>query len=166
MKIFYDTEFIDDGKTIDLISIGMVAEDGREYYAVSSEFNWNKAMASEWLRQNVIVSLPTVIGPKLNRHHPLVKQRKVIADDIKNFLTGPPGIELWAYYGAYDHVALAQLYGAMISLPSCVPMFTHDIKQFALSRCVGELPQQASGNHNALEDARHNKVMYDFILSS
>ena len=34
MRIFYDTEFLEDGKTIDLISIGMVAEDGREYYAV------------------------------------------------------------------------------------------------------------------------------------
>ena len=39
MRIFYDTEFLDDGKTIDLISIGMVAEDGRELYAVSSEFD-------------------------------------------------------------------------------------------------------------------------------
>jgi hypothetical protein len=29
MKYFYGTEFIEDGKTIDLISIGIVAEDGR-----------------------------------------------------------------------------------------------------------------------------------------
>lgn len=33
MKYFLDTEFHEDGKTIDLISIGIVAEDGREYYA-------------------------------------------------------------------------------------------------------------------------------------
>ena len=33
MKYFYDTEFIDDGHTINLISIGIVAEDGHEYYA-------------------------------------------------------------------------------------------------------------------------------------
>jgi 3' exoribonuclease, RNase T-like len=37
VKIFYDTEFIEDGRTIDLISIGMVAEDGREYYAVNRD---------------------------------------------------------------------------------------------------------------------------------
>ncbi len=36
MKIFYDAEFIEDGVTIDLISIAMVAEDGRELYAVAS----------------------------------------------------------------------------------------------------------------------------------
>lgn len=29
MKYWYDTELIEDGKTIDLISVGMVAEDGR-----------------------------------------------------------------------------------------------------------------------------------------
>lgn len=55
MKYFIDTEFIEDftrpwiGKArhyIDLISIAIVAEDGREYYAVSNEFDiryaWNK----------------------------------------------------------------------------------------------------------------------------
>jgi hypothetical protein len=30
MRYWLDTEFIEDGKTIDLISIGIVAEDGRE----------------------------------------------------------------------------------------------------------------------------------------
>ncbi len=37
MRYFYDTEFIDDGRTIELISIGVTAEDGREYYAVSTD---------------------------------------------------------------------------------------------------------------------------------
>lgn len=60
MKIYYDCEFLE-GKqdkrflgfkygttkpTIDLISIGLVAEDGREYYAISKDFNlkeaWNR----------------------------------------------------------------------------------------------------------------------------
>lgn len=36
-RYFYDTEFIEDGKTIDLISIGVVCEDGREFYAESQE---------------------------------------------------------------------------------------------------------------------------------
>lgn len=34
MRIYYDCEFLEDGNTIDLISMGMVAEDGRELYAV------------------------------------------------------------------------------------------------------------------------------------
>ena len=48
MKYFYDTEFIDNGRTIELISIGVAAEDGREYYAISTEFNPERA--GSWVR--------------------------------------------------------------------------------------------------------------------
>ena len=37
MKFFLDTEFIEDGRTIDLLSIAIVCEDGREYYAEPAE---------------------------------------------------------------------------------------------------------------------------------
>ena len=46
MKYWLDTEFIERPFTIDLISIGLVAEDGREFYAESSEVDWSKA--SQW----------------------------------------------------------------------------------------------------------------------
>ena len=39
MRYFLDTEFIEDGKTIDLLSIGIVAEDGRELYLQNVECN-------------------------------------------------------------------------------------------------------------------------------
>lgn len=62
MKYFYDTEFLEGqqtkrflgfpiGKTkptIDLISIGIVSEDNREYYAISKDFNLDEA----WNRYN------------------------------------------------------------------------------------------------------------------
>ena len=56
MRYFYDTEFIEDGRTIELISIGVVAEDGREYYAVSTEFDPERA--GSWVRANVLPKLP------------------------------------------------------------------------------------------------------------
>ena len=37
MRIWFDTEFIEDGRTIDLLSIGMVRDDGLEYYAEPQE---------------------------------------------------------------------------------------------------------------------------------
>jgi hypothetical protein len=78
MKYFIDTEFFEDfhkplfGKKrhfIDLISIGIVAEDGREYYAISKDFDlekvWNKydlkpdisnggVKKVYWIRENVL----------------------------------------------------------------------------------------------------------------
>lgn len=55
MRYFYDTEFIEDGHTIELISIGVVAEDGREYYAVSTEFDPERA--GSWVRTHVLPKL-------------------------------------------------------------------------------------------------------------
>lgn len=56
MRYFYDTEFIEDGTVIDLVSIGVVAEDGREFYAVSTEFD--ERQAGDWVRRNVLPLLP------------------------------------------------------------------------------------------------------------
>jgi hypothetical protein len=56
VRYFYDTEFIEDGRTIELISIGVAAEDGREYYAVSTEFDPERA--GSWVRANVLPKLP------------------------------------------------------------------------------------------------------------
>lgn len=52
MKYFLDTEFIENGKTIDLISIGIVDENGREYYAANQECDFSKA--DEWVKENVL----------------------------------------------------------------------------------------------------------------
>jgi hypothetical protein len=51
VKYWIDTEFIERPYTIDLISIGLVAEDGREFYAESSEVDWSRA--SQWTLENV-----------------------------------------------------------------------------------------------------------------
>lgn len=56
MRYWFDTEFIEDGKTIDLISIGVVAEDGRELYLLNVDCDLSKS--SEWVRENVIKQLP------------------------------------------------------------------------------------------------------------
>src|SRR5688572_12710892 len=55
VRYFMDCEFIEDGKTIDLVSIGIVAEDGRELYAESLEADFSKA--NDWVRENVLAHL-------------------------------------------------------------------------------------------------------------
>ena len=66
MRFFYDTEFIDNGRTIELISIGVAAEDGREYYACSTEFPVEQA--GRWVRTHVLPKLPmTSLPPQIPR---------------------------------------------------------------------------------------------------
>ena len=56
MRYFFDTEFLETSGSgqsrIQLISIGMVAEDGRELYLENSQFDWEQEM-DPWLRENV-----------------------------------------------------------------------------------------------------------------
>lgn len=159
MKFFYDTEFIDDGRTIDLISIGIVREDGEEYYAVSSEFDVGKLFSNKWLVDNVWPYLPLhPVTGELDVNHPDVMSRKRIREDVKDFLLSDGRPELWAWYADYDHVCLAQLFGRMIDLPEGVPMLTYDLKQECDRQGNPQLPDQPNGEHNALADARHNLV--------
>lgn len=160
MKYFIDTEFIEGfhkplfGKRrhyIDLISIGIVAEDGREYHAISNEYRYKDA--DQWVQDNVIVPLyrSTVhgfaknhIGPERFHHH-YGKSNKQIAEEIKVFvanrgdnkthidvleneyLRNPP--EFYGYYADYDWVLFCSLFGRMIDLPKGFPMYCRDLKQ-------------------------------------
>jgi hypothetical protein len=153
-RVFFDCEFVEDGRTIELISIGCVDEDGREFYAVSSQFD--PMSAGPWVQKHVLPQLP-------RRADPAWKSRETIRADLYDWLTdglGSASLQLWAWLAAYDHVVLAQLWGAMPALPRDVPRFTHDLR--SLWELVGSppLPQQQGGHHDALGDARHNLVRW------
>lgn len=138
-RYFFDTEFIEDGCTIDLISIGIVCEDGRSYYAESSEVDWSKA--SQWVLDNV---RPHLSGATCSR--------RTIAAEVLNFV-GAISPEFWAYYADYDWVVLCQLYGRMIDLPDGWPMFCMDFKQHACEHGL-TISKQTGTEHHALADAR------------
>lgn len=163
MKIFFDTEFIEDGKTIELLSIGMVREDGNFYYAevVESIPLWDKA--DPWVKENVIAHLWSNTS---GYYVPELKKKYRICSDIVDFVGEDP--EFWGYFSDYDWVALCQLFGKMIDLPEGWPMYCLDLKQLALSKGIknsDELPWQIGTEHNALEDARWNKTVFDYLES-
>lgn len=157
MRYWLDTEFIEDGKTIDLISIGIVAEDGREFYGISLDCDHSKA--SEWVRDNVIAHLPTVKDLN-NRWMTRDFMQQSIIDFCDPFYGKP---EFWAYYADYDWVVFAQVFGTMMDLPKGFPMYCRDIKQECDRLGNPELPEQGKGEHNALEDARWNKKAWEFL---
>ncbi|MGV0717302.1 polyadenylate-specific 3'-exoribonuclease AS [Mycolicibacterium sp. XJ662] len=156
MRYFYDTEFIDDGRTIELISIGVVAEDGREYYAVSTEFDPERA--GSWVRKHVLPKLPSP-GAAVWR------SRRQIRSELEGFfgVDGNEPIELWAWVGAYDHVVLCQLWGPMTELPPAMPRFTRELRQLWEERGSPRLPPRPDDSHDALVDARHNLFRFRLI---
>jgi 3' exoribonuclease, RNase T-like len=158
MRFFYDCEFIEDGVTIDLVSIGVVDEEGREFYAVSTEFDPGKA--GPWVRQNVLPKLP----PPSSKAW---RSRSRIRADLLEFFGVregvAPEVELWAWIGAYDHVALAQLWGAMPALPRAIPRFTRDLRQRWEDVGRPRLPARPADAHDALADARENLARWQLI---
>ena len=162
-RYFYDCEFIEDGRTIDLVSIGVVDEYGREFYAVSTEFDATRAVP--WVRRNVLDKLPSPADPAW-------RSRERIRDDLYEFLVEPlrgrpaEGLDLWAWFAAYDHVVLAQLWGAMPALPRVIPRFTKDLRQLWDDRGRPPLPEAAGGRHDALVDTRHNLARWQVLSST
>lgn len=155
---YLDTEFLENGVTIDLISIALVSEDGHtEYYAGNLGCDWPRVVKDPWLNEHVVPHLPP---------HPnfaFWKMKTEIRSEILslfNIVRGVPSHgmpEIWADFASYDWVAFCQLYGRMIDLPSGLPMFCMDLMQDLRQRGIhrAELPKQdPATEHNALEDAR------------
>ncbi len=160
MKYFFDTEFIEGFKkpikwlptignlnkpyhSIQIISIGIVCEDGREYYAVSNEFNPNDA--NDWVKENVI--------KQLGDSPPIGKTNKQIAMDI---------LKCFPMYcidlkQMLDEKAMAQR------------GWTQDADaEFRINAMKNDLdlgyefPKQTN-EHNALADAKWNYELYKFL---
>ncbi len=156
MRYFYDCEFIEDGTVITLVSIGVVDENGREFYAVSTEFD--PARAIDWVRRHVLNQLPSPSSPAW-------RSRDRIRDDLLEYLLEPAEpIELWAWMASYDHVVLAQLWGDMRALPRQIPRFTHELRQLWEQAGSPPLPAAGPDAHDALADARHNLAKWQVIV--
>ena len=152
IKYWLDTEFIARPFTIDLISIGVVAENGREFYAESNETDWSKA--SLWTLENV--------RPQLNGKG---MSREDISYALRNFTDGDEHPVFWGYFPAYDWVAFVWLFGGLEELPFHFPQLCLDIKQWAIELGDPELPHQKESRHHALADARWTKEAWAFLAS-
>jgi hypothetical protein len=150
MKYWMDTEFIERPYTIDLISLGLVAEDGREFYAESSEVDWSHA--SHWTLETV---RPQLDGKTLPREQ--------LGYAVQAFTHGDHDPVFWGYFPAYDWVAFSWLFGGLANLPFHFPQLCLDIKQWAIELGDPALPQQFGAQHHALSDARWTRQAWAFL---
>ena len=173
MRVYHDWEFLEDRGQLELISAGFVRDDGRELYVVLNDFDTLAVARNDWLMDNVMPSighrevtshvtgtgqpvkdLVITDSAKVSRTH---ARRKILefVQDIRP--------EWWAWYGAYDHVALCSLFGRMVDLPDGWPMLTMDLKQMHKAAGLPQMPKQPSGHHNALDDARFNVTRFKYL---
>jgi len=181
----YDFEFYEDGQVIEKISLGIVREDynfsaspdqniaeGKALYIVfpGTEKYVARTYSYLWLSQNVMPHLYVPSGVKFTCNVNSEAESLILIEEY--FKKQPHGAQLIADYGAYDHVALMQLYGPMMNKPDYLPYFTHDLQQMKAELSYEPLEEQLYElwptfkpaeyvEHNALMDAI--KTMFEAL---
>lgn len=172
MKVFFDTEFTGLRQKTTLISIGLISENGRTFYA---EFNdYDTRQVDEWITENVIAHLrfegQHESTPRLDLEHHAMKGSKY---RVCESLTGWLGqfdtqVEMWSDCYAYDWVLFCELFGGAMSVPKDVYYIPFDLS--TLFKVKGVDPdisrEEYAGmngisKHNALWDAKVIKACYE-----
>lgn len=149
MRYFVDTEFVYTSGTCGAwlypLSIGVVAEDGREFYRVSHGALHNTRVTRsfpQFVRQHVI---PVLFQSGFGDDY--IVPLDLIAVDLREFI-GDDTPEFWGDYSGFDYVALTTIMGGMEAWPEGWPMHINDLRQDAIPSVESKQP------HNALADAR------------
>jgi hypothetical protein len=184
MKIFFDTEFTGLHKNTTLISIGLVDENGRTFYAEFSDYD--ESQCDDWIKENVINNL------KLGKYeHFSVSQENTEVYGSKNFirkhlndwLSEYDYVELVSDCCHYDMVLFIDIFGGAFDIPKQVNPACHDINQdlakrfMVTEREAFDVSREALlkarvdshiievDKHNSLYDAKVIKELYNIYIA-
>lgn len=144
MRVYLDTEFTDwDNPDADLISIALVAEDGREFYAECTDFDRDACTA--FVEDEV---LPLLGAPGVPRH-----DRSALKAAVLDWLRGIPEPEIAVDYDG-DWRLLCRLLGA--DLPNNLTV-TNIYRSLEKQMVENYYLQHDVPKHHALHDARANR---------
>lgn len=134
MKIFFDTEFTGLHKNTTLISIGLVDENGRTFYAEFSDYD--RSQCDNWIKDNVIHNLKFIKSAQLeyfvNIHENSWKaygDKEYIREVLKDWLSTYEDVQLVSDCYHYDMVLFIDIFGDAFCLPDNVNPVCHDINQ-------------------------------------
>lgn len=181
MRYFLDTEFFERPGRIDLISVGVVADDDREYYAEDVDFDWTFAElrglekslrglagaedprleTPRWLLENV---KPHLTGSRRwPGHFGSAMAVETIRSDLLSFFAGDTEPSFWGLMCDYDWVVFCWIFGRMADKPESFPYYCNDLAQYMDMVGVERSELPPAGEHNALTDARWNKQAFQRI---
>ena len=114
-----DTDFVESGdQPIHLLSVGIVADDGRELYAVNRECPIHRA--NTFVTQTVLPKIDFSIG----------KTRDTIRDEIALFTSGDSRPVFWSCCAAWDRlVETVRLLAVIRDRPERSPRLCADLRQ-------------------------------------
>jgi len=179
-KIFFDTEFTGLHQKTTLISIGLISECGKTFYAEFTDYD--QSQIDDWLKDNVISKLIIdkdslgLFGDPDN--HIVRGDTKSVKYYLEKWLSQFEEVEMWSDCLSYDWVLFNQIWGHAFNIPKNVYYIPFDIctlfKIKGIDNPFIEIDPDVSreafasvnGNdkHNALWDARVIKMCYDKLI--
>lgn len=191
MKVFLDTEFTGLHQNTTLISIGLISEDEKTFYAELSDYDENQI--DDWLRKNVIKNLRFSPPPKGQDEYYIASRTKGnpvgknlyssysidlrgdsqnVMIELNTWLNQFDDVEIWSDCLAYDWVLFNQLWGHAFKIPKKVYYIPFDICTFfKLQNIDPDINREEFANiknrfkkHNALWDAKVIRECYNKLV--
>ena len=141
-KLFFDTEFTGLHQNTTLISIGLISECGKTFYAELTDYD--KTQLDDWLNENVIANL--LFSDKITKSYDgwencisdkntyidaldfslakkdmsefeCIGKTPMVKDRLEKWLSQFEEIEIWSDCLAYDWVLFNQIFGHAFNIP-------------------------------------------------
>lgn len=151
MLVFIDTEFTDFSPNCDLISIGLITEDGQQqFYAEVSDYK--KEWTSPFVKREIF--------PFLGKDHQcLVTKLQLKSRLIQWFSMLPRSVQI-ACDSEYDTRLLLTIFGK--DIPKNLKLERYDLSSLIQSnvfhQAASDYQQSKGGWHHALHDAKANRL--------
>jgi hypothetical protein len=187
-KCFFDCEFTGLHQKTTLISIGIVSEDGRTFYAEFTDYD--KSQCDDWINKNVIEKL--IYKPENYKEENYsigsafsfmgMGDTEYVKKRLTEWLAQFDSVQMWSDCLAYDWVLFCQIFGHAFSIPKNIYYIPFDICPLLLEKagntdvnreefCNGEIDIEDSSiwrklnKHNALWDAYVIRECYNKLSS-
>lgn len=167
MKVFFDTEFTELRQDAKLISIGLIADDGRTFYAESNEYK--REDLSDWHIENVYnhlkfnasneIFVRTPASAAFNYH--IKSNEATIGHTLREWLSPYKEVEMWSDCLAYDWVLFNNLYGTAFDIPYNIYYIPFDIS--TMFKLHGVDPDINREEFSGTEGIKHNAI-HDAIV--
>ena len=164
---YADCEFIrQDPTESGLISVGITDTAGTEFYAVNAHVDQEVLRTDPFLREQVLPKLPLTAAGDLDLDHPHVRTPDQIRVGLAAYYAAGPPALFHAYFGAGDLMRLHALWEHRWDvMPQQIPRRPRELADLLEDHGVPE-PVQASPEHHALNDARHNRDIHQAVLTA
>lgn len=179
-KVFFDTEFTGLHQKTTLISLGMVSECGKSFYAEFTDYD--RSQVDEWLMDNVIKNLVDldmeILVSEDNNGWYVRGDTETVKKNLEIWLAQFDKIEMWSDCLSYDWVLFCQIFGHAFKIPSNIYYIPFDICTLFklkgidpdISREDFSEPPALTGintptrKHNALYDAKVIELCYQKLI--